>query len=148
MSVMPSDVQGYFARYGWDYEEQDEDSWATGFRGDHGRCSIHVRLTDDWVYFAVDPVVPGFVSPESTDDIRAVLLLANYEMSLAKFCVDPDGDVILAVELPREGFGYDQFAIALDALSYYAEEYAPVLAALVDGVSEPGAGLRDEAEIQ
>jgi hypothetical protein len=50
------------------------------------------------------------------------LLRLCQEINLAKFSVDSDGDIVLAVELPLEDLNYSEFSDALGALSFYADE--------------------------
>ncbi|PJF43674.1 MAG: hypothetical protein CUN55_07850, partial [Phototrophicales bacterium] len=45
----------------------------------------------------------------------------NLDMNMAKFGLDSDGDIFLAVELPTENFTYSHFADALNGISHHAE---------------------------
>ena len=49
------------------------------------------------------------------------MLRLNLDMNMAKFGLDGDGDLFLAVELPTENFGYSHFADALNGVSHHAE---------------------------
>lgn len=119
-------VREFFAQYGWEYEEIDEHNWVTGFQGEHKLYHIYVRMTEDWILLSIAPFVPR-PTIDHKAEVYAQLMQANYEMTLAKFCVDPEGDVVLAVELPRENLPYAAFSTALDALSFYPDEYYPAL---------------------
>jgi hypothetical protein len=80
-------------------------------------------VTEAWVYFAISPYVVRHEDQPHGEAVLDVILRANHELNLAKFALDEDGDVLLSVELPLEGFGYSQFADALTALSHYADSY-------------------------
>jgi hypothetical protein len=67
-------------------------------------------------------------------------------MNMAKFTVDDDRDVMLAVELPRENLDYSEFSDALGALSYYADQtYEAVHALAVD--PDAVSGFSAEADL-
>ncbi len=127
MAITPETIEQYFEQYGWTYDRLNETDFRTGFRGDVSSFRIMVRLAGDWVYFAINPFV---VAPQDAECERKVyrrLLQLNQEMNMAKFTIDDYGDVVLTVELPSENLDYSEFADALGALSYYADEnYAQV----------------------
>ena len=120
----PTDViAGFFETYGWHFERREIAVFRTGFLGETGQYDIWLRVTDAWVYFAISPYVPRRGDLAHGEGVLETLLRANHELNLAKFAVDEDGDVLLSVELPLEGFAYSQFADALTALSHYADSY-------------------------
>jgi hypothetical protein len=51
------------------------------------------------------------------------VLRLNYEINLVKIGVDPEGDVALSVELRAADLRLEDFALALDALTFCADEY-------------------------
>lgn len=125
MQVEGDDIAEFFETYGWRFERPSEGLFRTGFQGDFGHYEIWIRVSEDWVYFTISPY---FQAPEGepiSDVILALLLRANYDLNLAKFTLDEDGEVQLTVELPREGFSYSHFADALTALSHYADQWRP-----------------------
>jgi len=122
MAVTPETIEQYFEQYGWSYQRADENTFRTGFRGDVSSFVIYVRLTKNWVYFTIVPFVVAPKEAECKRKLYQHLLRLNYEINLAKFGVDSDGDIVLAVELPREKLDYNEFSDALGALSYYADE--------------------------
>jgi hypothetical protein len=127
MAIAPETIEEYFAQYGWAYDQTSESDFRTGFRGDVSSFRIVIRIAGEWVYFSISPFV---VAPEDATCERKLykhLLKLNYEMNMAKFTVDGDGDVILTVELPSENLDYSEFSDALGALAYYADDnYAQV----------------------
>ena len=132
MSVSAAEIPAFFERYGWQYDRASHDLFRTGFIGDSGHYDIWVRLTDDWIYFAISPFLAakkeGAWRP--SDAVLELVLRSNYELNMAKFAVDEDGDIALSVELPTEGFVYSHFSDALTALSHYADDYAERFAAV------------------
>lgn len=119
--VSPQDIEDYFDRYGWSFSRIKDETWQTGFRGNVSSFRIMVQLTDDWVYLVINPFVVGPQQPEKRLKLYHHLLRLNQAINMAKFGIDRDGDVFLAVELPTEGFTYSHFKDGLDALSHYAD---------------------------
>ncbi|MBN1934827.1 MAG: YbjN domain-containing protein [Anaerolineae bacterium] len=134
MSVTTETLQGYFEQYGWSFDQVEEDRFVTGFASDVVESfSILVTLATHWVYFAIAPFVKAPSDPACERKLYKHLLRSSQEINLAKFSVDSDGDIVLAVELPRENLNYAEFSDALDALSYYADEaYRDVYALATD----------------
>jgi hypothetical protein len=127
MTFTAETVESYFERYGWTFQQVSEASFSTVFRGDVSTFGIRIHIASDWAYFSIAPFV---VAPQDATSQRKLyrhLLKLNYEMNMAKFTVDGDGDVILTVELPSENLDYSEFSDALGALAYYADDnYAQV----------------------
>jgi hypothetical protein len=117
------ELGSYFDTYGWKYERRDPGVYRTGFVGETGHYDIWLKVTDSWVYFAINPYVPRPDGRSHGSGTLVAMLRANHELNLAKFAVDDDGDVLLSVELPCEGFCYTHFADALTALAHYADDY-------------------------
>lgn len=122
MSVTMGTVEQYLKQYGWTYEKPQEQLVVTGFRGKADTFRVFVQVADPWVLLAIAPFVPQ-PAPECRDRFCRFLLRLNYEINLAKIGVDPDGDISLSIELRAEDLRFEDFAIALDALSAYADEY-------------------------
>lgn len=122
MSFSAESLGSFFETYGWKYERKDTTIFRTGFAGDTGHYDVWLKVTEDWVYFAINPYVPRPAGGHGTDTLQA-MLRANHELNLAKFAMDDDGDLLLAVELPNEGFCYAHFSDALTALAHYADDY-------------------------
>jgi hypothetical protein len=125
MELETEDIAGFFDLYGWRYERESEGLFRTGFVGESGHYEIWLRISDDWIYFTINP----FVHPPEgglTDEQLRLLLRTNHDLNLAKLAVDEEGDVLLTVEMPRVGFRYSHFADALTALSHYADLYREI----------------------
>lgn len=123
MGPAADEIAGYFDTYGWKYVRQDAAVYRTAFTGETGRYDIWLKVTESWVFFSINPyVAKPDGQPHGESTLQAVLR-ANHEVNLAKFAIDDDGDVLLSVELPAEGFRYTHFCDALTALSHYADGY-------------------------
>ena len=124
MSATAETIHEYFEQYGWPVEFDDETStWRTGFRGHTANFAIVVHLTDNWVYFVIDPFVNAPADVRCASRLHQHLLRLNHAINMAKFSVDDEGDVVLTVELPTENLDYSEFADGINALSYYADAY-------------------------
>ncbi len=132
MALTAETIEAYFKEYGWHYEQLDETTYFTGFSSDVSEdvFPIYVTLSPNWVYFAIIPFVESPNDPECERKLYKHLLRLCQEINMAKFYIDADGDVVLAVELPRENLDYSEFADALNILAYYAEDTYPTVHAL------------------
>ena len=123
MAVTAEMIESYFKRYEWNYERLDDTHFLTGFNSEVADIfTIYVTLTPNWVYFAISPFMGAPEDPACERELYKHLLRLSQEINMAKFAVDPDGDIALTVELPRENLDYSEFSDALGALSYYADE--------------------------
>ncbi len=129
MAISAEAIEDYFRQYGWSFHAtEEENTWRTGFRGDVSTFSIYVRLTDNWIYFTIVPFVVAAKNEICQRKLYQHLMRLNQEMNMAKFTIDSDKDVVLTVELPGQNLQYTEFADALGALSYYADDnYVEVL---------------------
>jgi hypothetical protein len=131
MAVTAETIESYFKEYQWSYERLDDTHFLSGFDSEvTDTFPIFVTLTPSWIYFAIVPFVKAPQDPECERVLHGHLLRLCQEINMAKFSVDPDGDVILTVELPRENLDYSEFSDALGALSYYADQTYPTVYAL------------------
>jgi hypothetical protein len=119
-ATSPAEIARFFRRYGWIFDQLDEDTFRTSFRGKNAAFVALVRVTENWVVFTINPFVKG---PDAGFGPVALKLLAvaNQQTSLVKLGLDDDGDAFINVELPTEGFDYSQFSAALTALSHAAD---------------------------
>ena len=130
-TTSPAEIARFFRRYGWTFDQLDDDTFRTSFRGKNAAFVALVRVTEHWVVFTINPFGKG---PDAGFGPVALKLLAvaNQQASLVKLGLDDDGDAFINVELPTEGFGYDQFSAALTALTHAADGLlVPILQAVV-----------------
>jgi hypothetical protein len=147
MAVTLETIESYFEQYNWQYEQLDETHFLSGFKSEvTDTFPIYVTLTPNWVYFTIVPFIQAPANPECERKLYRHLLRLCQEINLAKFSVDSDGDVILTVELPRENLDYSEFADALGALSYYADDTYPAVQSLA---TDPAAfsGFAEEEDL-
>jgi hypothetical protein len=116
--IHPADIDQFFQHYGWTARRIGEEHWQTTYRGDRAVFTIDVRLTEEWLFFAIDLSASGW--SEKPEQARK-LLVANANMLMAKFAINPRGKLLLQLEMPVEGFSYSHFADCLGSLSHYAD---------------------------
>lgn len=129
METTQETIQTFLKQYGWESESPEADLEVTEFRGKTGVFRLFIQLMQDWVILVIVPFVPRPIQGCETKFIK-VLVRANYEMNMVKIGIDNQGDVALSVELPTSDTSYKTFALALDALSTYADLYYLPLANL------------------
>lgn len=130
-TTSPAEIARFFRRYGWTFDQLDDDTFRTSFRGKNAAFVALVRVTEHWVVFTINPFVKG---PDAGFGPVALKLLAiaNQQASLVKLGLDDDGDAFINVELPTEDFAYGQFSAALTALTHAADALlVPILQAVV-----------------
>jgi len=121
MTATLATLEEFLQQYGWEYEIRDT-VISTGFQGASNTFRVFIQPTEAWVLLAIVPFVPP-PAAECEGRFYRQLAQVNYELNLAKLSADPDGDVALLSELPAPALAYEQFALALDALCFYADEY-------------------------
>lgn len=112
-------VSSYFERYGWKFTRVGKGIFRFAFRGNHGSFSAHLRVSDNWVVFSINPYLNRPAAGFGPLTLRA-LAHANQTLPMAKIGIDDEGDAFLAVELPTEGFSYAQFSDAISAIAYFS----------------------------
>ena len=126
---MPT-LAAWFEYAGWPAEEVEPGVWHCAFANQDGAtCHLYVLATDDWLHFAVSPLLPGpgqgagqGAAAGGTGNLYAALLRANQALRLARLALDDDGDVNLLADLPTEHAGAALFAETLELLADYADE--------------------------
>lgn len=124
--LTPETVEEYLHKDGWPFErvtDGNAPTWRSGFRGEVAPFRFYVRLTTNWVFFIVAPFVLQVKDEANGAGLYKRLLRLNQDMTLAKFALDRDEDVVLTVEFPTENIKYSEFKDALDVLSYYADRH-------------------------
>jgi hypothetical protein len=119
-------VEEFLRRDGWHFErvaDGNVPTWRSGFRGEVAPFRFYVRLTENWVFFIISPFVLPPKSKSAAAELYRRLLRLNQDMTLAKFALDNDEDIVLTVEFPTESIDYSEFKDALDVLSYYADRH-------------------------
>lgn len=123
MATTAETIDEHFRQYGWSFQRKEgERDWLTGFRGDVAAFRVAVRLTDNWIYFTIIPFVLGPRRPECAARLYYHLLRLNRDITMAKFALDSEDDVLLTVELPTENLDYSEFSDALAVLAHFADD--------------------------
>ncbi len=105
---------------GWPFERLDATTWRSGFQApDQEKIRFFVRLTDDWLFLTVIPIVRMPALDTVALTLTRRLLELNRTMTLAKFAIDAH-EIVLTVELPTVGLIPPQIIDGLNALSLYA----------------------------
>ena len=119
-----TNISSYFEQYGWASEEMEPGVWRSTFASEHEEdFDLYVLVAEDWVHFAVSPLLPP-LPHGATDRLYATLLRLNQEVRLVRFAVDADGDVNLLADLPLARISFATFAQTVDLLVYYAGQLA------------------------
>jgi hypothetical protein len=121
---MPN-LAAYFHHAGWPAEEIEPGVWRSAFADDIGAAyTLYVLAADDWLHFAVSPLLPGAQLPPH---LLAALLRSNQGLRLARLALDDDGDVNLLADLPAAHTDAALFAQTLALLAYYTDRLAAEL---------------------
>jgi hypothetical protein len=127
MDTSVDEIGSLFAQQGWPCEEVEPYTWHTTFGGAQGeRYDLYVLAADEWLHFAVSPLLPQRPPPEAAW-LHQVLLLLNQEMRLARLALDADGDVNLLADLPLAALTPTAFGQVIEVLAFYAAALAPEL---------------------
>jgi hypothetical protein len=124
MTLTPQQVEQFFEQYEMPYSRAEDDTlWYADIAAAGEQFEFFLGLDDEeeWVYFTINPFVPT-PEPDCLDNLSRHLARLNYDVTMAKFVIDDEGDVALTVELPAESFVYAHFEAALTALSDAASE--------------------------
>lgn len=130
MTLTPQHIEQFFDEHKMPYTHaEDDDLWYAEITAGEEQFEFFVNLDEEegWVYFTINPFVPT-PDPDCLDNLGYHLARLNYEITMAKFVLDDEGDVALMVELPAEDLTYAHFAAAVAALSdAVGENYEEVL---------------------
>jgi hypothetical protein len=139
-NALPVDLDAIVAcmeRDGWAVDRLGETSARAVLRCGTATLPLFVWTEEGFAVFAVVPFVRIEREVEDCKELFELLLRLNQRINLARFGVDPDGDVALSVEWRRENIDPSEVRDALDVLAFYAREHREQVAAL--------AGPRPEA---
>jgi len=130
MAMTPEQVEGFFDQHKMTHTRAEDDTvWyaETAGGGEDFEFFVNLDVEEGWIYFTINPFVPT-PDADCLESLSQHLVRLNYDVTMAKFVIDDEGDVALTVELPTEGFNYALFVAAVAALSSAAgENYDEVL---------------------
>jgi hypothetical protein len=123
---------------GWEPRTLGDKTWRCTLETPVGVVRLVVRHAGEWVYLSVLPFFePETLAPWGTGKypmgFLGRLLAVNRNLTLVKFALDEDGDVVLRTELPTESLQPSEFETAATLLLRTTEQYrVPVREALFD----------------
>jgi hypothetical protein len=83
-------------------------------------------VVEDWVHFAVTPLLPPIPEAQTERIHRAVLKL-NQQMKLVRFALDEDGDLSLIADAPVAQLTDAFFAQIVESFVYFTDQLAAEL---------------------
>ena len=110
--------------------------WHLGYKGRLRTYDAYLGVSSSWAVFQV-PVLLNKHSPTVSDPrpqrlFLRYLLRLNDELSLVKFGLGEDGQILLLLELPVHDLKYELFLFAIRTLSKYLEVYTQELEIMAD----------------
>jgi hypothetical protein len=132
------DIPKILSGLGWEPRVLGEKTWRCTISTPVGAVRLVVRYAGEWLYLSVLP----FFEAESIKPwgggkfpvgFLGRLLAVNRNLTLVKFALDDDGDVVLRSELPTESLQKSEIETAATLLVRTTEQYrVPVREALLD----------------
>jgi hypothetical protein len=117
-------IGDYFEQYEWVAEEVEPDVWRSTFTTEsEDDFDLYVMVAEEWIHFAVSPLVL-IGEAETRPRLIAALLRLNQRMRLVRLGLDDEGDLNLVADAPRARFEFGDFALLLDMLTEYASALA------------------------
>ena len=114
----------FFEQYEWRAEEVEPEVWRSTFTTEsEDDFDLDVMVGEEWIHFAVSPVV-HIGEAEQRPRLFGALLRLNQQMRLVRLGVDDEGDLNLVADAPRERFDFGDFALILDLLTDYTAALA------------------------
>lgn len=138
-TIHESDIPKVLKGLGWTPKSVGERTWRCTIASvTAGTIKLVVRHAGPWMYLSVLP----FFDPESIKPWGAGkfplgflgrLLAVNRNLTLVKFALDDDGDVVLRTELPTESLQKIELETAATTIVRTTEQYrGPVRDALIE----------------
>lgn len=120
-----------FQRYGWHYEQREDGTIISGFKGDSGKFSLIASLDEDWITLFIPLFLPS-ISSDRRGEIYNFLLKFNAQLMLVKFALTDDDEITIMANLSiHKKLDYDLFATIVDLLSFYADDAFLYLSELI-----------------
>jgi hypothetical protein len=132
------DVKAILEERAWSPRQLDEHTLRCTLESEAGEIRLVVRHAGPWIYLAVLPFLEAAgLKPWGTGKypprFLGRILAVNYNLTLVKFALDDEGDLVLRAELPTESIQRGEIEVALDLLVGVTQQYRiPVRDALLD----------------
>ena len=121
-------IAQFFEQYEWAAEEIEANVWRASFTTEsEEEFDLYVMAGDEWLHFAVSPLV-HVGEAERHARLIAALLRLNQRMRIVRLGLDDEGDLNLVADAPIERFDFGDFALILDLLVEYASALAREIA--------------------
>jgi hypothetical protein len=137
-AVTEADLPKILTSLGWEPRVLGEHTWRCTLTGGAGTIRLVARHAGEWVYLSILPFFDkDSVKPWGGGSFPAGflgrLLAVNRNLTLVKFALDDDGDVMLCTELPTESLQKSEVETAATLLVRTTEQYrGPVRDALLE----------------
>lgn len=137
-AIAESEVPTILAGLGWQPRVLGEKTWRCTLSTGVGIVRLVVRHAGAWLYLSILPFFePDSIKPWGGGRYPAGflgrLLAVNRNLTLVKFALDDDGDVVLRTELPTESLQRRELETAATLLVRTTEQYrVPVREALLE----------------
>lgn len=117
-------VADFFEQYEWTAEEVEPGVWRSTFATEAEEdFDLYVMVAEEWIHFAVSPLV-HIGDAEARPRLIAALLRLNQQVKVVRLGLDDQGDLNLVADAPRERFDFGDFALIIDLLTEYASALA------------------------
>ena len=138
MAISVQSVRDLFERYGWICHQPDQQTLLVGFQGESNHFILGARLHDDWLTLTIPNYLPP-IPPAKQAEVYQYLLGLNLSVVFVRFAIEPEDRITIIANLPtRKRLKYDLFAMAVDLITFYADDAYPRLYKLITG-KEPSA---------
>jgi hypothetical protein len=127
-------VKAFLDKYGWKYDDLNQDTILSGFAGEKSRFTLFVKAAEDWLILSISPFVER-PKPGCLENTLNYLAQLNFHATLVKFSVDEKGNIVLTVELPTNGLTFESFVASLEALCFYADDQHETVSSLATNPS-------------
>ena len=118
---MSQSLESYLGKYGWDFVKKTEKRIITGWQGDNRSYPLTIETSDTWVSFKVKPFLNLNIDWDSWPEIAVQLMEINDSTSMVKLSIDPDGNIVLGLDVFLSDLNYDRFSEALGVVGHYTE---------------------------
>lgn len=135
-TIADTEIPQILAGLGWEPRILGNRTWRCTIQTAAGRVRLVVRYAGEWLYLSILPFFEG-------DDIKpwgagkypsgflGRLLAVNRNLTLVKFALDDEGDIVLRADLPTESLQKSEIETAATLLVRTTEQYrVPVRDAL------------------
>jgi hypothetical protein len=117
-------IGDFFEQYEWAAEELEPDVWRSSFTTESEEdFDLYVMVGEEWIHFAVSPLV-HIGAAEQRPRLIAALLRLNQRTRVVRLGLDDEGDLNLVADAPRERFDFGDFGLIVGLLTEYASALA------------------------